>query len=187
MSVSAGTLAEAENGVLFDAVLMPHRSLPVSGFHILIGVVAAANLVIGLPLWLMGAWPVIGFMGVDVALLAWLFSRSYRSGRLRETLTLTDRELVVGRISPEGEKRQWRLDAFWLRVEMDDPPRHESRLKLISRGAWVVVGRFLVPSERLEVAQALRAALARLRERRFAHQWDEGSAQPDRPSTSFMV
>ena len=40
-------------------------------------------------------------------------------------------------------------------------------------GAWVVVGRFLVPHERLEVAQALRAALARLRERRFAHQWDQ--------------
>jgi uncharacterized membrane protein len=173
MSVAAGTLAEPESGVLFDAELVPHRSLSMSGFRILIGVVAAANLMIGLPLWLMGAWPVMGFMGIDVALLAWLFHKSYRSGRLRETLTLTDRELVVGRVSPEGKTRQWRLDAYWLRIEMDDPPRHESRLRLVSRGAWVVVGRFLVPHERLEVAHALRRALARLRERRFAHQWEQ--------------
>ena len=157
----------------FSAVLTPHRSLGPKGFMVLMGAICAVSFGTGLLFYLLGAWPVIGFMGLDIALLAWLFSRSYRSGRLRETLTVTDRELVVGRISPEGDARQWRLDAYWLRVEMDDPPRHESRLRLVSRGAWVVVGRFLVPHERLEVAQALRAALARLRERRFAHQWDQ--------------
>ena len=36
-----------------------------------------ANLVIGLPMYLLGAWPVVGFAGLDVALLWWLFHRNY--------------------------------------------------------------------------------------------------------------
>jgi uncharacterized membrane protein len=162
-----------DDEVLFDAVLTPHRSLPLKGYQLLIMAVIAANLLIGVPLWLLGAWPVVGFMGLDIGLLAWLFSLNYRSGRLRETLTLTERELVVGRITPEGQRRQWRLDAYWLRVEMDDPPHRESRLTLISRNVRLIVGRFLVPDERLQVAHALRGALQGLRERRYNHRWDE--------------
>lgn len=172
MSAIAEAGGQATDDVVFDAVLTPHRSLPIRGFNLLIMAVIAANLIIGVPLWLLGAWPVVGFMGLDVALLAWLFGLNYRSGRLQETLTLTARELVVARITPEGERRQWHLDTYWLRVEMDDPPRHESRLALISRNVRVIVGRFLVPDERLQIAQALRGALNDLRERRYRHHWD---------------
>ncbi|MGE0421455.1 MAG: DUF2244 domain-containing protein [Reyranellaceae bacterium] len=157
--------------VHFDATLLPHRSLPREGFHALIAVLVAANLVIGLPLFLLGAWPVIGFMGLDVALVAFLFRLNYKSGRLSETLRLTDTDLIVTRIDPEGVVEESRLEAAWLRVDMDDPPQHESRLTLISRGTRLVVGRFLTPEERLEVAKELRAALARKASRRFDHDW----------------
>lgn len=157
--------------VHFDATLLPHRSLPREGFHALIAVLVAANLVIGLPLFLLGAWPVIGFMGLDVALVAFLFRLNYKSGRLSETLRLTDTDLIVTRIDPEGVVEESRLEAAWLRVDMDDPPQHESRLTLISRGTRLVVGRFLTPEERLEVAKELRAALARKTSRRFDHDW----------------
>lgn len=157
--------------VHFDATLLPHRSLPREGFHALIAVLVAANLIIGLPLFLLGAWPVIGFMGLDVALVAFLFRLNYKSGRLSETLRLTDTDLIVTRIDPEGVVEESRLEAAWLRVDMDDPPQHESRLTLISRGTRLVVGRFLTPEERLEVAKELRAALARKASRRFDHDW----------------
>ena len=157
--------------VHFDATLLPHRSLPREGFHALIAVLVAANLIIGLPLFLLGAWPVIGFMGLDVALVVFLFRLNYKSGRLSETLRLTDTDLIVTRIDPEGVVEESRLEAAWLRVDMDDPPQHESRLTLISRGTRLVVGRFLTPEERLEVAKELRAALARKASRRFDHNW----------------
>ncbi|MBX3499804.1 MAG: DUF2244 domain-containing protein [Alphaproteobacteria bacterium] len=155
----------------FDATLLPHRSLPRAGFHALIAALIAANVVIGVPLFLLGAWPVIGFMGLDIALVVYLFRLSYRSGRLSETLRLTDTDLIVTRIDPEGVVEETRLEAAWLRVEMDDPPQHESRLTLVSRGTRLVVGRFLTPDERLEVALELRAALARTAGRRFDHEW----------------
>jgi uncharacterized membrane protein len=83
--------------VHFSTLLRPHRSLSPVGFKWLIRAVILANLVIGLPIYLLGAWPVAGFAGLDVALLWWLFHRNYLDGRRSETLRLTDRELVVER------------------------------------------------------------------------------------------
>ena len=44
---------------------------------------------------------------------------------------------------------------------MDDPPGVKSPLTLSSHGKALEIGSFLTPEERLEVAQALRAALGR--------------------------
>ena len=77
-----------------------------------------ANLVIGLPMYLLGAWPVRASAGLDVALLWWLFDRNYLDARRSETLMLTDRELVVDRVAPDGEREEHRLEAYWLRVDL---------------------------------------------------------------------
>ena len=152
--------------VYFSTLLRPHRSLSPLGFKWLIRGAIGANLLIGLPMYLLGAWPVLGFMGADVWLLWWMFQRSYTDARRSETLTLTDRELVVDRVSPEGEREQHRLDAYWLKVERGE------RLVLSSRGNRVVVGRFLSPRERREVGEQLLAALTALRSPRYEHRWD---------------
>jgi uncharacterized membrane protein len=156
--------------VHFAASLVPHRSLSPEGFRWLIRGAIAANLLIGLPMLLFGAWPVLGFMGLDVLLLWWLFKRSYLDARRSETLVLTDRELIVDRVAPDGEREQHRLDAYWLRVDWDAATE---RLALVSRGNRVVIGRFLAPAERERVAGELKAALSALRSPRYAHEWDE--------------
>jgi len=147
--------------VRFSTLLRPHRSLSAEGFKWVMRGAIAANLLIGLPMYLLGAWPVLGFMGLDVWLLYWLFQRSYLDARRSETLTLTDRELIVDRVAPDGEREQHRLDAYWLRVEQGE------RLVLVSRGNRVVVGRFLSPGEREAVGEQLKAALAAQRSPRF--------------------
>jgi uncharacterized membrane protein len=161
--------------VHFSTLLRPHRSLSPVGFKWLIRLVILANLVIGLPMYMLGAWPVAGFCGLDVALLWWLFTRNYFDARRSETLTLTDRELVVERTAPDGEREQHRLEAYWLKVEAGE------RLVLSSRGNRVVVGRFLAPADRAKVAADLQAALAAMRSPRFDHSWDrEDQTLPDR-------
>ncbi len=154
--------------VHFATSLSPHRSLSAEGFRFVMAGAIGANLVIGLPLFVMGAWPVFGFMGLDVFLLWWLFKRSYLDARRSETLLLTDRELVVVRVAPDGEREELRLDAYWLKVEAT-----EERLVVTSRGNRAVLGRFLGPDERLRVADQLKAAIAEMRAPRYDHGWDE--------------
>ncbi|WP_421995529.1 DUF2244 domain-containing protein [Reyranella sp.] len=155
--------------VHFATSLVPHRSLSPTGFRWLIGVAIAANLAIGLPLMVMGAWPVMGFMGLDILLLWWLFKRSYLDARRSETLLLTDQDLIIDRVAPDGEREQIRLDAYWLRVEWQEK---DERLVVHARGNRAVLGRFLSPGERRELADQLKAALAAMRAPRYRHAWD---------------
>ena len=54
--------------VRFSTLLRPHRSLSANGFKWLIRVLLLANLLVALPMYFLGAWPVAGFCGLDVAL-----------------------------------------------------------------------------------------------------------------------
>ena len=152
----------------FDAELRPHRSLSPVGFLILMLVVAGVSFAAGIVFLLQGAWPVFGFFGLDVLAVYVAFRLSYRSGRLRETVQLTEKELLVTRVLPSGRSRRWTFAPNWLQVRMDDPPRHQSQLMLSSHGQRLAIGAFLTPAERLEVAKALRDALARWRSPTYA-------------------
>ena len=70
----------------------------------------------------------LGFFGLDIALLYLAFRLSYRSGRLRETIRVTADEVVVRRIAPNGRTTEWRFNPYWLRVALDDPVEHHSQI-----------------------------------------------------------
>jgi len=153
--------------VHFATSLSPHRSLSPEAFKWVIRGAIAANLAVGVPMLLFGAWPVLGFMGLDIWLLWWLFKRSYLDARRSETLVLTDSELLVDRVAPDGEREEHRLDAYWLRIDAT-----EDRLVVISKGNRLVIGRFLSPEARLALAEQLKQALADMRAPQFKHAWD---------------
>lgn len=153
----------AEDEHVFDAVLYPHRSLPNAGFLAVMIVVIGVNFFTGLYFYAIGAWPVIGFCGLDV-LLVWLaFKLSYRQGRLRERVRITDDDMWVARVLPSGHETRWRLQPAWTRVSIDRPARHESQVRVTSKGKTLILGAFLAPEERERFADALAAALGRAR------------------------
>ncbi|MEM9170429.1 MAG: DUF2244 domain-containing protein [Pseudomonadota bacterium] len=149
------------DGVLFDAVLFPNRSLPTAGFAAVMTVVIAANLTFGVYFLALGAWPVLGFCGLDVFLVWLAFKVSYRQGRLRERIVVTREALKVARVMPSGHEMRWELQPYWTRVEIDEPVRHESQVAIRSKGRTLVVGAFLSPMERADLARALKRALVR--------------------------
>lgn len=147
----------------FQAELKPHRSLGPRGFLILLGFVAAVNFIAGLAFWLVGAWPVFFFCGLDVLILWLAFRFSYGQARAREFLILDGDALTLRRVSARGEERLTRLQPYWLRVECSE--EDESRaLRLWSHGRYVSVGGFLSPDERAALAAALSEALRRWRQ-----------------------
>jgi uncharacterized membrane protein len=149
--------------VFFERVLLPHRSLPPHGFHALMAALLAVSLAVSIGFWTIGAWPVCGFFGLDVALIYLAFRLSYRSARRRETLRLDEDVFTVERVSIRGERREWRFQPYWLRVVLEDRESRPNRLSVVSHGRSLVIGDFLPPPSRPELAASLRDALARWR------------------------
>ena len=156
-------LSSPGDAVLFRAVIHPHRSLSPAGFRRLIWCVGGLSFSTGLAFYLLGAWPVVGFMGVDLALLYWAFKASYRSGHAFETVELTEGALTVEKVDAANHRQVWTLPPGWLRVHLDEPLRPGSQITLTSHGRQLVVGGYLSPDERRDFADALRAALERWR------------------------
>lgn len=123
-------------------------------------VAGGATTAIGLYVWSLGAWPVVGFCGLDILALYLAFRMSYAHGRLYEHILLTADELAVARVWPGGRRQEWRLTPFWTRVELQGTPETGARLALVCRNTRVVLGSFLSPQERAEIAAGLAEALA---------------------------
>lgn len=155
------TGAETEEKPVLDLVLYPHRSLSPDGFLILMTAIATLSFAIGLAFFLLGAWPIVGFLGVDVALVYLAFRLNYRAARARETIRLTGGELEVIKIDAAGRRRRYVLPSAWLAVHLEDRPRRASRLTLRSRGRGLEIGAFLGQEEKDSLAEALRDGLRR--------------------------
>jgi uncharacterized membrane protein len=125
--------------------------------------IASVSFVAGMIFMLMGAWPVVGFLGLDVALIYLAFRTNYRWARMYETVRLTKDSLLVERVSASGKVQRWRFQPYWLRVNIDNPASHESQLVLSSHGKRLRIGAFLSPDERMQLADALKDALAKVR------------------------
>jgi uncharacterized membrane protein len=164
-------LSQVYEAPLFDARLNPHRSLGSSGFRKLMAATFAFSALVSLPFYLMGAWPVVGFMGLDVLALYLAFRANFRSARAYEELRLTPLELLFARVNTRGARREWRFNPSWVRFERVE---HEEfgtqRLSLISHGRSLEVGAFLGPAQKAELAAEFSRALAQARRGpRFSH------------------
>src|SRR5215216_3580169 len=138
----------------------PHRSLSRTGFLLLMALVGSISFIGGTVFFWMGAWPVIGFLGLDVLLVYWAFRVNYRAAAAFEEVTVTPSELRVRRVSHRGQVAEWTLNPLWTQLARDT---HEEfglqHLFLVSRGRKLPVAGFLSPPERESFAAALSAAL----------------------------
>lgn len=148
---------------LFDAILTPHRSLPPRAFLLFMAALASLSFSVGLYFILSGAWPVFGFLGLEVFLVWGAFRLNYRSARQFERLVLTREALAVRRVTHYGEERAWSFQPAWVRVEIEEPAEPDTPLLLRSHGRRLSIGSFLSAPERVDLAKALRAALAEAR------------------------
>ena len=146
----------------YRVVLRPRRSANGRLLVRLMVVMAVAWGCIGLVFAAVGAWPVTGFMGLEVLLLGAALMVHHRGRRAFESLVLDDGGLTVRQVSPRGEDRTWSLSPHWLRVRVHFGTGTQGGIELRSRGEAVLVGSFLAPEERTALASELRRALVRL-------------------------
>ena len=144
----------------FSAMLTPHRSLGPKGFMVLMSAVCLVSFGTGLLFYLIGAWPVIGFMGLDVLLIYIAFKLNYRAARLYETVDLTHGALTVTRVQPSGKAQVWNFNPYWVRLKLEERVGRSTELSIASHGNRLVFAAFLTDPEREDFAVALKAALS---------------------------
>jgi uncharacterized membrane protein len=157
MTNDSGIVAEPP---LFSAILTPHRSLNGVGFLSVMLAIGGISFASGLMFLILGAWPVVGFLGLDVALVYWAFRANYRAANAYEEVVVTASELKLRKVGPRHQVAEWSFNPLWVRLEREvDEEFGIARLFLVSRGRRLPIAGFLAPNEKESFATALNAAI----------------------------
>lgn len=150
---------------MFSAKLTPHRSLSANGFVALMLVIGALTLSTAFMFLAVGAWPIVGFLVLDVIIVYLAFQLNYHAARAYEEVIVTQSELIVRRVSARGQINVETLHPFWTRLKTayDEDAEQVLAIKLESKGRQVLVGAFLNPDDKESFANALGDALARVK------------------------
>ncbi|CAN7417120.1 DUF2244 domain-containing protein [Rhizobium rhizogenes] len=151
---------------VFAAELFPHRSLGRKGFRVMLALMGTFCLVYGILFVIRGAWPIGIFFGADFFLLYGAFWLNYRSGRVREEVTVSRTDVSIRKFSPSGRMVEHRFNPFWTRFLV----RRHSEIGVVSmhvrdRSHDTDVGSFLNPEDRESFARAFKRALATVTQR----------------------
>ncbi len=159
-----GDLSDPNARPLLDVRLVPHRSLTIKNVRLIMALFSLAVVVSSLPFILVGAWPVAGFLGLDVLILHLAFWASFKSARAYEHVLVTPMELMLAKVTPRGLRKEFRFHPAWVRLDREE---HEEfgiqRLSLLSRGRRVEVAGFLGPDAKATFASGLSKALGEAR------------------------
>jgi uncharacterized membrane protein len=126
--------------------------------------IGAVSFVTGMAFLAIGAWPVLGFFGLDVLLIYVAFKLNYHAARAHEIVELTPETLSVTRVSAQGEAQRFEFNPYWTRVRLAQWPDGRTELKIASHGREFAFGRLLNDEERRDFAQVLERALFATRE-----------------------
>ncbi|MCC9621133.1 DUF2244 domain-containing protein [Thalassospira sp. MA62] len=148
---------------IFRISLFPPRSLTKRAARNIVLLVGAATTMIGAIFWAVGAWPVIGFLGLDVLLLAAAFYFSFRAARAREQIELRPENLRITRISARGDREDFDFQPYWLRVVLDHGEDEQCHLYLQSHGKRMEIADFLGVDAKTDLATKLDTVLRKTR------------------------
>ena len=166
---SDDTTPDQNSRWLEQITIWPHRSLSPKGFTIVMGVLAGLLFIIGLGFFLAGAWPVIGFLGLELLVVWGAFKLNYRAARHRETIHTTTEELMVESQTPAGKQAQKSFPIGWLRVSLSPSKspvmssRDQQKIILSSHGEQAEIGKYLHPAEKAGLSREIGSMIDRAR------------------------
>lgn len=154
--------------IYLDAVLEPPRSLSPRGFNRVMLALGLINFTVGLVFILRGAYPVIGFMGLEVFLLWLVFRASFRNQAARTYVRVTAEDVTVRKVDGRGREASARMSSHFTRVEYDRGADGANALRLAASNQAYALGEFLTPRERETFARRLSQALSDAKRERYS-------------------
>ncbi|WP_182083911.1 DUF2244 domain-containing protein [Aureimonas sp. ME7] len=153
-------MPESAETPLFHALLTPYRSLGTRGFNVTMALFGGASVLSCAIFIANGAWPVVGFFGLDVFLLWLALKASFRSAKASEEVLVSRTELAIVKTSAKGHRSEARYNPFWTRFLVR---RHQlagvTHMAVAAEGRQTEIGAFLNPDDRESFAEAFTRAL----------------------------
>ena len=149
----------APDGRDFRLLIRPDCSLSLRGAKVLVltfGLVAA---LIGAFMLTLGAWPVLPFLGLEIAVLAAVFLMLQRRSRFYDLVEVRGDDVSLHQRGRHGEK-SGKLNRYWTQVRLAAGGHwYPSKLLVGSHGDFMEIGAALTEEDRIKTAKELQRAL----------------------------
>ena len=147
LDYTTGMPSDMHGSILFEALIVPHRSLSARGRRWLMLAMAGMCVLVAFRFWLLGAWPVIGFCVLEGAGAIFLISLNHRRAKATELVLLGADTLRVVRTTAAGVRSEVSLSSAWLNVILEERHGRVPRLLLGVRDQRIEVGAALGEAE----------------------------------------
>ncbi|MGB1155784.1 MAG: DUF2244 domain-containing protein [Alphaproteobacteria bacterium] len=145
--------------ILFREILQQHQALSARGWGIVFAALGLFFAGFGLAMFISGAWPVIGFLGVEIGALYLGYRVVTGRGRRQEEVILTPSTLSLHLRDPRGRMQRESFPASACRVTINRPTTWDDPVVLSAGNRRIPFGGDLNPDQRRDVADRLLRAL----------------------------
>jgi len=149
--------------VLFREILRQHQALSPRGWAIVFGALGLMFSSFGLAMFVSGAWPVIGFLGLEIGALYLGYRAVTARSRRQEEVILTPSTLSLHLRDPRGRMLRQSFDVNECSVAINLPTTWDDPVVLRAGNRRIPFGSDLNPDQRRAVVDRLLAALSQAR------------------------
>lgn len=149
----------APDGRDFRLLIRPDCSLSLRGVKVLVLTFAFVAALIGAYMLTLGAWPVLPFLGLEIAVVAVAFLILQRRARFYDLVEAKGDHVCLSQRGRHGQK-SGKLNRYWTQVRLAAGGHwYPSRLLVGSHGNYMEIGAALTEEDRIKTAKALQRAL----------------------------
>ena len=149
----------APDGRDFRLLIRPDCSLSLRGVKVLVLTFALVAALIGAYMLMLGAWLVLPFLGLEIAVVAAVFLILQRRAKFYDLVEAKGDNVCLYQRGRHGET-SGKLNRYWTQVRLAAGGHwYPSRLLVGSHGRYMEIGTALTEEDRIKTAKALQRAL----------------------------
>ena len=142
-----------------DIKIYRNQSLTTRGLYILMFFITIPASYIGISFYVLGAWPVLGFMGFEILLIYIAFKILFYKNKFYEHIILDNEKLNILFKKKNKIIKKIELEPTWVQVKIEKIYENEDTLILSSHGKKIILANYLIPEERLKLAGKIKSGL----------------------------
>ena len=140
--------------------LEPSKSLRPEGANLILVILGGFGLVISGSFMVFGAWPVFGFMALDVLLIYTAFQAQYRRSNRGQEITISNDKIEIKYFKAGTCIKTILFNRYWAKLEHLNTFNRHSKLMFSSHGKFSEIGEFLSFKEKQKLVADLKPLLA---------------------------